>query len=95
MAPPDNQGQGQEDNEGQGTTVKLKIPLFRGGLANKDTLSTRAWCEAVDRQQTQQNWNEQVTALAAIDAFREGVAEWFNVIREEKPNEVNLSLIHI
>ena len=68
--------------------VKAKVPLFRGGLACKDTLSTLAWCEAVDRQRTQQEWSDEKAALAAVDAFREGVAEWYRVVKEEKPDEV-------
>ena len=87
------QNQNQRDRDEERETreeiiVKAKIPLFRGGTAHKDTLSTLAWCEAVDRQKTQQDWPEERAALAAIDAFREGVAEWYRVIQEEKPQGV-------
>ena len=78
----------EERDNREETIVKAKIPLFRGGTAYKDTLSTLAWCEAVDRQRSQQSWTEERAALAAIDAFREGVAEWYRVIQEEKPEEV-------
>ena len=67
----------------------VKVPLFRGGQAKTDTLTTLAWCESVDRQKVQQDWNNARTAVAAIDSFREHAAEWFRVVREEKPDSVD------
>ena len=80
--------EGQDDQEAEAGKVVNKLPLFRGSA--KDTMSTLAWCAAVDRQKAQLGWSEERTALAAVDCFREGASDWFRVMEEERPNDVKM-----
>ena len=77
---------GDDDPAGDQATVRAKVPLFRG--TTKDTLTTMAWCEAVDRQMKQLGWSEAKTCVCAVDSFREEAAEWYRVVQEEQPEAI-------